>query len=126
MAGTNNHGKAPALITIDLCSNGIGDGSGSFGVPRLTPEVFDIGIDVGADGTIDLVQPSTPGPVHQVPVIRRSDSGRVITQNAFWVESVPEGLRFWFVPDDGPSLVRVFDVSIDLKDSAVPAAPGRR
>ena len=53
LAATNNHGKAPALITIDLCSNGIGDSSGSFGVPRLTPEVFDIGIDVGADGTID-------------------------------------------------------------------------
>jgi len=53
MAATNNHGNAPAFITIDLCSNGIGDSSGSFGVPRLVPGEFDIGIDVGADGTID-------------------------------------------------------------------------
>ncbi len=49
MAATNNHGNAPAFITIDLCSNGIGDSSGSFGVPRLVPGEFDIGIDVGAD-----------------------------------------------------------------------------
>jgi hypothetical protein len=103
----------------------IGDGLMVCSGLRSYPNVA-TGGPVFSLGGIDLVQPSIPGPVHQIPVIRRSDSGRVITQNAFWVESVPGGLRFWFVPDDGPSLVRVFDVSIDLKDSAVPAAPGRR
>ncbi len=52
-SATNNNGNAPAFITIDICSNGIGDATGSFGVPRLKPGEFDIGLDIGADGTID-------------------------------------------------------------------------
>lgn len=38
---------------IDLCSNGLGDPDGSYDVPRMQPDVFDIGLDIGADGTID-------------------------------------------------------------------------
>lgn len=52
-AATNNSGNAPAFITIDICSNGIGDGDGNFDAPRMEPEVFDIGLDFGADGSVD-------------------------------------------------------------------------
>src|SRR5262245_2412695 len=55
-AATDNSGNSPAFIMIDLCSNGIGDSDPSedaFTVPRMQPDVFDIGLDIDADGTID-------------------------------------------------------------------------
>ena len=52
-AFTNNTGNAPAFILIDLCSNGIGDGDGSYDAPRMEPDVFDIGLDFGPDGNVD-------------------------------------------------------------------------
>ena len=52
-AATNNSGQPPAFIMIDVCSNGLGDPDGSFDAPRFQPDVFDIGLDIGADGTID-------------------------------------------------------------------------
>ena len=65
--GPYNNPNGPAFIVIDFCSNGIGDqptinptNGVSFqfnpvspGIPRLTPAVFDIGLDIDADGTID-------------------------------------------------------------------------
>jgi hypothetical protein len=53
IAATSNTGNPPAFIMVDLCSNGIGDAAGGFDIPRLEPDVFDIGIDVDADGTVD-------------------------------------------------------------------------
>lgn len=52
-AETNNSGNPPAFIAIDLCSNGIGDMVGTYGIPRMEPDVFDIGLDFGPDGTVD-------------------------------------------------------------------------
>lgn len=65
--GPYNNGNGPAFIVIDFCSNGIGNqptinptnGVGfqfnpvSPAVPQLIPGVFDIGIDIDADGTVD-------------------------------------------------------------------------
>jgi hypothetical protein len=34
-------------------------------------------------------------------------------------------LRFWFAPDDGRSVVRVFEVRTDREDPAVRGATGR-
>lgn len=53
-AATNNTGNAPAFILIDLCSNGIGDTDGNYDAPRMSPDIFDIGIDLGADDQVDL------------------------------------------------------------------------
>ena len=53
-AATNNTGNSPGFILIDICSNGIGDGENSFDIPRMEPNVFDIGLDLGADGDVDL------------------------------------------------------------------------
>lgn len=65
--GPYNNPNGPAFIVVDFCSNGIGDQPTinptndvgfqftpvSPGIPRLTPDVFDIGIDIDADGTVD-------------------------------------------------------------------------
>lgn len=53
-AFTNNTGNPPAFILIDLCSNGIGTAEGGFDRPILQPDVLDVGIDLDADGTVDL------------------------------------------------------------------------
>ncbi|RJP30565.1 MAG: hypothetical protein C4527_09480 [Candidatus Omnitrophota bacterium] len=50
---TNNSGNPPTFLWIDLCTNGIGDSDGAIPYPRMEPNVFDIGVDLGADGTID-------------------------------------------------------------------------
>lgn len=52
-SATNNTGNSPAFIMIDLCTNGLGDSVGNFDQPRMEPDVFDIGLDIDADGTID-------------------------------------------------------------------------
>ena len=53
-AATNNSGNSPGFILIDLCSNGIGDSENSYDITRMEPGVFDIGVDLGADGNVDL------------------------------------------------------------------------
>ncbi|GAB3165823.1 DUF6454 family protein [Telluribacter humicola] len=52
-------------------------------------------------GGLDLVDLTTHQPVHQVPVPLWAHSGRPMTQNPFWLENTAEGLRAYFVPDDG-------------------------
>ena len=71
-AATNNTGNAPVFIMVDLCSNGVGDQNGAFDVPRMAPDVLDVGLDVDADGSVDewlSQQPATwlgPGNSDQV------------------------------------------------------------
>lgn len=50
---TNNSGNAPTFLHLDICTNGIGDNSGGKPLARMEPDVFDIGIDFGADGSVD-------------------------------------------------------------------------
>lgn len=52
-AATNNTGNAPTFLWLDICTNGIGDAIGAGQIPRMEPNVFDIGVDLNADGTID-------------------------------------------------------------------------
>lgn len=52
-AATNNSGNPPTFLWLDICTNGIGDSDGAVPLPRMEPDVFDIGVDIGADGTID-------------------------------------------------------------------------
>jgi hypothetical protein len=65
--GPYNNPNGPAFIVVDFCSNGIGDQrlvnpTNGLGfqftpfypaIPQLTPDVFDIGLDIDADGTVD-------------------------------------------------------------------------
>ena len=50
---TNNSGNPPTFLHLDICTNGIGDSSAYHIYPRMEPDVFDIGVDLDADGTID-------------------------------------------------------------------------
>ena len=62
---------------------------------------------------IEIVDIEALRPVHQVPVEHWSPSGRVLSQNAFWFEPLDRGLRLSFVPDDGRSAVRIFDLRVE-------------
>ncbi|MFZ9854160.1 MAG: DUF6454 family protein [Limisphaerales bacterium] len=64
-------------------------------------------------GGIEIVDIEALRPVHQVPVEHWSPSGRVLSQNAFWWEPIDRGLRLSFVPDDGRSAVRIFDLRVE-------------
>lgn len=50
---TNNSQYPPTFIWVDVCSNGLGDEVNESPFPRMEPDVFDIGVDIGADGTVD-------------------------------------------------------------------------
>lgn len=50
---TNNTSNPPTFLLLDICTNGIGDAAGAQQIPRMEANVFDIGVDLGADGTID-------------------------------------------------------------------------
>lgn len=59
-------------------------------------------------GGLDLLDLVTGRPLHQLPVELWSETGRPMTQNPFWVEPLPDsrrGLQFWFLPDDGESIL---------------------
>lgn len=61
-------------------------------------------------GGLALVDLRSGRPVWRARVQLRSPSGRPMTQNPFWVEVTPTGLRAWFVPDDEDSVLYGFDV----------------
>lgn len=52
-AATNNSGNPPTFLWLDICTNGIGDQQGAIQFTRMEPGVFDIGVDLDADGTVD-------------------------------------------------------------------------
>jgi hypothetical protein len=63
-------------------------------------------------GGLELVDLTTHQPVHQVPVPLWSPSGRPMTQNPIWLESSPQGLRAYFIPDDGEAVLYVYEVLV--------------
>ncbi|WP_247234236.1 DUF6454 family protein [Telluribacter sp. SYSU D00476] len=63
-------------------------------------------------GGLELVDLTTHQPVHQVPVPLWAPSGRPMTQNPFWLESTSQGLRAYFVPDDGEATLYVYEVLV--------------
>jgi hypothetical protein len=63
-------------------------------------------------GGLELVDLTSHQPVHQIPLLLKSPSGRPMTQNPFWLESIPNGLRAWFVPDDDKATMYVYEISL--------------
>jgi len=63
-------------------------------------------------GGIDLVQVEELRAHHQVPVPVRPAVLPVWTQNPFYVESVDDGLRFFFIPEDNKSTLHAFEVKV--------------
>jgi hypothetical protein len=64
-------------------------------------------------GGLELVDLTTHRPVHQVPLPLWAPSGRSMTQNPFWLEPTPTGLRGYFVPDDGQATLFVYEVQVE-------------
>lgn len=63
-------------------------------------------------GGLELVDLTTHQPVHQVPVPLWAPSSRPMTQNPIWLESTPQGLRAYFIPDDGEAVLYVYEVPV--------------
>jgi hypothetical protein len=61
-------------------------------------------------GGLELVDLAAGRPMHQVPVPLWTDGGRVMTENPFWVETTPGGLRVFFMPEDDRSTIYVYDL----------------
>ena len=62
-------------------------------------------------GGIDLVELDHFRPLHQLPIELYTDGQprRVMTQNPMFVERSPAGLRFHFIPEDGPSRLYIYE-----------------
>ncbi|HEV7350037.1 DUF6454 family protein [Telluribacter sp.] len=63
-------------------------------------------------GGLELVDLTKQQPVHQVPVPLWAPSGRPMTQNPFWLESTPGGIRAYFVPDDNEATLFVYEATV--------------
>lgn len=61
-------------------------------------------------GGLELVDLREMRPVHQVPVMLRTEGGRSMLQNPWSVEVWGGGLRFYFIPEDGRSVMYLYDV----------------
>jgi Family of unknown function (DUF6454) len=64
-------------------------------------------------GGLELVDLKTDRPLHQIPVALWTDTGIVMTQNPFWVETSGSGLRLYFMPEDDKSRVFVYDAKVN-------------
>jgi Family of unknown function (DUF6454) len=62
-------------------------------------------------GGIDLVNLRSVTPEYQVPVPEWTDDGMVMTRNPFLAEERPNGLRFYFLPEDNTSHLFTYEVT---------------
>ena len=60
-------------------------------------------------GGFEIVDLRTDLPVAQMPVELWTESGLPMTQNPFWIESTPTGLRAYFMPEDNKSTLYIYE-----------------
>ena len=82
-----------------LCS-----GLASYRGPGLGPAFA-----LGGWEIVDLVDHR---PVWQAPIQLWTPAGRPMTQNPFFAEATPSGVRAWFMPDDNRSTIYVYDAVV--------------
>lgn len=63
-------------------------------------------------GGIEIVDLTDNRPSHQVPISLWSESGLPMTQNPFFLETTDEGLRAYFIPDDGDAVMYVYEAAL--------------
>jgi Family of unknown function (DUF6454) len=61
-------------------------------------------------GGLELVDLAAGRPVHQLPLLLWLPSGKVMTENPFWIDATAAGLRGYFMPEDDRSTIYVYDV----------------
>ncbi|WP_309645743.1 DUF6454 family protein, partial [Phenylobacterium sp.] len=64
-------------------------------------------------GGFELVDVDDFRPTWQAPVSLWTKAGRAMTQNPFFVEATPRGLRASFMPDDNRSTIFVYEAVLD-------------
>ena len=60
-------------------------------------------------GGMELVDLRDGRPVHQTPVLLWTPAGLDMTHNPVWVESTPQGLRAYFMPEDNASTLYIYE-----------------
>jgi hypothetical protein len=60
-------------------------------------------------GGVDLVDLADVRPLWQAPVLAWTAAGRPMTSNPAWFEATPDGLRGYFLPEDGRSTLYVYE-----------------
>jgi len=60
-------------------------------------------------GGIDMYDLEKDAAVNQIPINRWSRSGRSVNQNPFYVLDSHKGLQFFFIPDDNPSTMYIYE-----------------
>ena len=62
-----------------------------------------------AIGGLDLIDLADLRPLWQAPVPAWTPAGRPMTSNPAWFEATPEGLRGYFLPEDGQGTLYVYE-----------------
>ena len=65
-------------------------------------------------GGLEVINLTSHRQVFQVPLELWTASGFVMTQNPFWMESTPTGLRAFFLPEDNNSTLYIFEAVISI------------
>lgn len=63
-------------------------------------------------GGFEIVDLAANRAVFQIPVELWTESGLPMTQNPFWIESTPTGLRAYFMPEDEKSTLYVYEADV--------------
>jgi uncharacterized protein DUF6454 len=63
-------------------------------------------------GGFEIVDLAANQAVYQIPVELWTESGLPMTQNPFWVEPTPTGLRAYFMPEDEKSTLYVYEADV--------------
>lgn len=64
-------------------------------------------------GGLELIDLAAGHAIYQVPIELWTDSGLPMTQNPFWIEPTPHGLRAYFMPEDERSMLYVYEVNTE-------------
>jgi hypothetical protein len=62
-----------------------------------------------AIGGLDLIDLADVRPLWQAPVLAWTPAGRPMTSNPAWFEATPDGLRGYFLPEDGRGALYAYD-----------------
>lgn len=60
-------------------------------------------------GGWEIVDLADHRPIWQAPIPLWTPTGRTMTQNPFFAEATPSGVRAWFMPDDNRSTIYLYD-----------------
>jgi hypothetical protein len=63
-------------------------------------------------GGFEIVDLRTDQAIAQMPIELWADSGFPMTQNPFWIETTPTGLRTYFMPEDGKSTLYIYEADV--------------